>query len=233
MELLSNLHISTYTKRLISQHIGYFVAVIFYAVLILVFIPMQFSDYSQARDEAVELNQRVEDLSKRRAVINSYPEDDLEELVLLLNTLYPSEEDKFSIFSALDTLQVVTGIQILTYSSPFAGKSLNEVIVVVRAQADEKSFRTFLASHVFRSGRFMTIDKIVYDAKGDILDFTAKFHSHPVNISDQVAQSYSSEGLKQLRIIQQDMSGSGYIRKQSTQEVEPLLDYSTKDNPFE
>lgn len=79
----------------------------------------------------------------------------------------------------------------------------------------------------------MTIDKIVYDAKGDILDFTAKFHSHPVNISDQVAQSYSSEGLKQLRIIQQDMSGSGYIRKQSTQEVEPLLDYSTKDNPFE
>lgn len=233
MLFTSSIHIGTYSKRLLLQHLGYIIALGFFIILAVSFIPFQVRDYQAVRAELQTLNTTIQDLSKRRGVIQEYPQEKLDDLVVLLNTLYPSQEDKFSIFSAIDALSSVTGIQIITYSSPFAGKSLHEVVIAVRAHASEPAFRLFLRNHVFRSGRFMTIDKIIYDVESGTVDFTAKFHSSPVEIGSQTASQYAPEGIARLREIQKEVESAGYVRKTVNTEEPVSTDYTTKANPFE
>jgi hypothetical protein len=233
MSFTSSIHIGTYSKRLLLQHTGYIIALIFFLILAVLFIPVQIRDYQTVKAELQTLNATIQDLSKRRGVIQEYPQEKLDDLVTVLNTIYPSQEDKFSIFSALDALASVSGMQIITYSSPFAGKSLHEVVIAVRARASEPAFRLFLRNHVFRSGRFMTIDKITYDVESGTVDFTAKFHSSPVEIGSQTASQYSPEGITRLREIQKEVESVGYIRKPVDQQESISTEYSTKDNPFE
>lgn len=233
MLFTSSIHIGTYSKRLLFQHIGYLIALTFFILLAVIFIPLQIRDYQTVRAELQTLNTTIQELSNRRGVIQEYPQEKLDDLVSLLNTIYPSQEDKFSIFTALDALGSVTGMNIITYSSPFAGKSLHEVVISVRARASESAFRLFLRNHVFRSGRFMTIDKVIYDVESGTVDFTAKFHSSPVEIGSQTASQYSPEGISRLREIQKEVESVGFIRK-TVESDEPIsTDYSTKENPFE
>ena len=228
------LHISTYAKRLVKQHMGYFIALIFFTVLLFTFIPYQLRQYLGLRQDLTITNDSIRDLDNRRGIITQYPSTELEDLVLTLNTLYPTTEDRFSIFTALENIQGVTGIQISTYSSPFAGKSVFEISMGVKANGNLQAFRQFLREHVYKSGRFMTIEKVVYESKSETLNFTAKFHSKHVDIGSQKATEYSPDAIVRLQEIQREVESSGLVRKDlSSDEVVVPTDYSTKNNPFE
>jgi len=227
-------HISTYAQRLIRQHIGYFIALIFFGILLFTFIPVQIQQYVSLRRDLAETNESIRELDSRRSIITQYPVEELEDLVLTLNTLYPTNEDRFSIFTALENLQGVTGINIETYSSPFSGKSVFEISIGVKATASLDQYRRFLREHVFKSGRFMTISRVVYEADNQNLNFTAKFYSRHVDIGNQVATQYSPEAVERLQEIQREVESSGLVRKDpGTEDVEIPIDYSTKNNPFE
>lgn len=234
MSRSNKLKMSTYTKRLIKKNIGYFVALIFFGFLLFTFIPVQVTSYITVRSELSKTNNDIQDLDARRNTIQEFTTSDLEDLVLTLNTLYPSVEDRFSIFTALENLQGVTGINIVSYSSPFAGRSLNEISISVKASADMTAYRRFLRDHVYRSGRFMTVERIVYSAKDNGLNFTAKFYSRNVNLEGTAAEGYSPQYIERLRQIQKEVDSSGLVRKNtSNEDVVIPVDYSTKQNPFE
>ena len=233
MSRSSKLHISTYAKRLIKQHIAYYIALIFFAVLIFTFIPFQIKQYIDVRKELAKTNDKITELDKRRSVITRYPVEELEDLVLTLNSLYPSVEDRFSIFTALDNLQGVTGLDIVTYSSPFAGKSPTDISIAVKSNASMTEFRRFLSDHIYKSGRFMTIEKIVFDTRSESLNFTGKFYSKNVDIENQLATQYSSDAISRLQGIQRELESAGLVRKTIREEdVTIPIDYSTKQNPF-
>ncbi len=226
--------ISVYAQRLIKQHISYFIALAFFVFLLTTFIPYQVTDYVGIRSDLSKANEQINDFNARRSVIQKYPEGELNDLVITMNTLYPSEEDRFSIFTALDNLQAVTGIGIVTYSSPFSGRSFEEISIGVRAEADITTFRKFLRDYIFKSGRFMTIEKIVFDSDQESLNFTAKFHSKNVEIGDLVATKYSPDAIDRLHEIQAELESAGLIKRDLTNEEENIpVDYSTKSNPFE
>jgi hypothetical protein len=198
------------------------------------FLPLQIKQYVDMRRELSKTNEDIEALTTRQNVIQQYPQEQLEDLVITLNSLYPSVEDRFSIFTALDNIQAVSGVGVISYSSPFAGKTLNEITIAVKSRSDLTSFRRFLQVHVFRSGRFMTIDKIVFDNENGALNFTGKFYSKNVELGSQTATQYSPEAITRLQEIKREVEGSGLVRKDLSKEEEAIpTDYSTKSNPFE
>lgn len=224
---------SIYTKRLILKHLGYAIALIFFSILLISFIPLQIRNYVETRSQLKIAKDDIATLEKRRDVIEQYPTTELDDLSLTLNTLYPSVEDRFSIFTALENLQGVTGISVVSYSSPFAGRSLDEISIAVKARADMAAYRKLLRSHVFKSGRFMTLDKVTYDAKNNTLNFTAKFYSRNVELGSQVATQYAPDAITRLQVIKREVESAGLVRKNpATDEIVPV-DYSTKSNPFE
>lgn len=229
----SLIHISTYAKRLMIRHIGYAIALVFFVILLVSFIPLQIHQYLDTRTQLKTAREDITKLDNRRAVIVQYPTERLDDLTITLNTLYPSVEDRFSIFTALENLQGVTGVGIVNYSSPFAGKTLDEISIGVKAKGDITAFRKLLRLHVFRSGRFMTLDKVTFDAKNDTINFTAKFYSKNVEIGSQIATQYSPDAIARLEVIQREVESSGLVRKGAGEDTVVPTNYSTKENPFE
>ena len=142
--------ISPYTRRLLIQHSGYGIILAIFLGLLFTFIPWQISSYTKTRSQLVKIEKEVDLLSARLSAIEEYPSNDLEDLVLSLNSIYPSEEDRFSIFASLDNLKKITAINIDSYSSPFSGKAYEEVDISVKADADLATFRRFLKDHVYK-----------------------------------------------------------------------------------
>lgn len=229
-----SIHIGIYVKRLIIHHIGYLVALICFIFLLFSFVPLQIKQYMSMRSELQETNEEIVKLSQRQAVIQQYPADQLADLTLTLNTLYPSIEDRFSIFTALDNLQAVSGVGVISYSSPFAGKTRNEITIGVKATGDLQTFRRFLQTHIFRSGRFMTVSKLIFNNDGNSIVFTASFYSKNIDIGSRTATEYSPDAIIRLNEIQREVESAGLVRRTtSTDDSAIPLDYTTKDNPFE
>ncbi|OGK38501.1 hypothetical protein A3B02_00790 [Candidatus Roizmanbacteria bacterium RIFCSPLOWO2_01_FULL_42_14] len=230
---LKSKKISPYTLRLIKQHIAYAIACLLFIGLIITVIPYQMTSYMKSRSDLTQTNKEIGELSARANAIKSYPTQDLEDLVLSMNALYPSDEDKFSIFNALDNLQVITSIEIDSYASPFAGKTFREISIPVRAHANIETLRKFLGHHVFKSGRFMTISQVSFNQDKGLLSFTAHFHTRRIDVNTKKPVAISANLIKQAEDIQREIEASGFVRKDAPDESKAPLDYSTKQNPFQ
>lgn len=231
---LSKSKISPYTRRLLIQHIGYAVVLVVFVILLVSFIPWQITSYTHARSELVKIESEVDLLSARLSAIEEYPSDDLEDLVLSINSVYPSEEDRFSIFASLDNLKKVTAINITSYSSPFSGKAFREVSIAVKADADLATFRRFLEDHVYKSGRFMTISKVSYSDDKKTLNFTAAFHSKKVDLNTKKPVEIKTDLIQRAIDIRREIESSGIVKQAAPEGLTPSpVDYSTKQNPFE
>lgn len=231
---LSKNKISPYTRRLLIQHSGYGIVLVVFLFLLVSFVPWQVTSYAHARSELVKMNNEVDDLTARLSAIEEYPSDDLEDLVLSINSVYPSEEDRFSIFASLDNLKKVTAINITSYSSPFSGKAFREVSVAVKAEADLATFRKFLEDHVYKSGRFMTISKVTYSDEKKTLGFTAAFHSKKVDLNTKKPVEIKTDLIQRAIDIRREIESSGIVKQAVPQNASPSpVDYSTKENPFQ
>lgn len=230
----SGFTLSTYTKRLIKQHVGYFIALLFFIGLFILFIPLQVNQYLELRKQVKNTNNEISTMNIRRDAIQSYSAEDLNELVLVLNTLYPSIEDRFSIFTAVDNLQAVTGMEIETYSSPFSGRSVNEISIAVKGKSDMNTFRRFLQSHVFKSGRFMTLERVSFDVENSSVSFTAIFHSLNVDIGEKTITDFDPNVIERLRLIKAEVESAGFVQPVvPSSDAEIPTDYNTRENPFE
>ena len=226
--------ISPYTRRLLIQHSGYAVILVLFLALLFTFVPFQITSYSKTRSQLVKMEKEVDELSARLAAIEEYPSNDLEDLVLSLNSLYPSEEDRFSIFASLDNLKKITAINIHSYSSPFSGKAYEEVDVSVKAHADLPTFRRFLKDHVYKSGRFMTLSQISFSDEKKSLSFTATFHSKKVNLKSKKPVEIKPDLIQRAMDIRLEVESSGLVKKNVSEGASTSpVDYSTNPNPFE
>lgn len=226
--------ISPYTRRLLIQHSGYVLVLLIFIGLLVSFVPWQLKAYTKSRSQLRKMEKEVDSYKARLSAIEEYPADDLEDIVLSLNSVYPSEEDRFSIFASLDNLKKVTGMNIVSYSSPFSGKAFQEVSVVVKADADLSTFRRFLKDHVYKSGRFMTISKVSYSEEKKAINFTATFHSKKVNLKTKKPVEIKPEYIQRAIDIRTEVESSGLVKQNVSEDISPVpVDYSTKTNPFQ
>ena len=226
--------ISPYTRRLLIQHSGYGIILAIFLGLLFTFIPWQISSYTKTRSQLVKIEKEVDLLSARLSAIEEYPSNDLEDLVLSLNSIYPSEEDRFSIFASLDNLKKITAINIDSYSSPFSGKAYEEVDISVKADADLATFRRFLKDHVYKSGRFMTISQLSFSDDKKTVSFTATFHSKKVNLNTKKPVEIKPDLIQRAMDIRFEVEASGLVKKNVSEDLSPApVDYSTNPNPFE
>ena len=232
MSLLEKQLIDTYVKRRLIEHAGYFIALLFFISLAILFVPAQLKEYIGTRSDVVKVQTANKALRARLVAFQEYPTQDLEDIVVVLNTLYPSQEDRFSIFAALDNLEGTTGIDIQTYSSPFSGKAFRDVSITVKARGSLTSFRSFLRDYVFRSGRFMTISNVTYSEEKQGINFTATFHSKNIELETDKAVEIRPDLIERAVAIKKEVESSGIVKREAAPEENKPENYSTKPNPF-
>lgn len=225
--------ISPYAARLLKQHIGYIIALVFFVALFMTFIPLQIRQYIALRSQISTLNDEIRELSERRNAIQQYNTDELDELVFLLNSLYPAVEDRFSIYSALDNMQFAHGILITKSSSPFSGKSFNEITIVIDAIADFPTFREFMQNYPFYSGRFITLERVSYNVERQTMTVTTVFHSKKIEYGNKKLTTYDPTVLQRASQIKMEVEAAGLIRQNISDDNQEIpVDYTTKENPF-
>src|SRR3990167_506243 len=225
---------SRYLYRIIMRHVLYIVALIIFISLALSYIPYQINQYAKLRRESGVLDEELVILEKRNDAISKYNAVDVDELIVFLNDLFPSIEDRFSIFSAVDNLEIVTETPIVSYSSPFEGKVEEGVKLSIQALADESRLPIFLRDYPYLSGRLITLERFNFDPVSDILDVTAAFHSKDIPVGATVIPEYNDALMKRIIAIKQQLEERNpSFRKTNVHEETIPVDYSPKQNPFE
>ncbi|OGK28581.1 hypothetical protein A3D06_01845 [Candidatus Roizmanbacteria bacterium RIFCSPHIGHO2_02_FULL_40_9] len=218
---------------MLQKHIVYIGGLLLFAFLIISFIPLQLKEYVEAQSNLKVLDDNLNQLTIKRSTIFQYNKHNIDDQLALINTILPTTEDKFTIFNAADNLQFVYGMFVDKYSSPYGSMPGAFVSVAVMAQADEVQFMDFLKNYHYLTGRFMTINNIIYIPSSKSLSFTAEFHIYKPNVSSETSISFKRKILEDVEMIRKTLSERNpFFMKASVKDDDVSTEYTTKTNPF-
>ncbi|OGK15593.1 hypothetical protein A3H80_03760 [Candidatus Roizmanbacteria bacterium RIFCSPLOWO2_02_FULL_37_19] len=223
-----------YLYRLIKRHVIYIIGFVLFSILASSFIPLQINKYGQLRKQSGLLDEELARLEQRRAVLTQYRNINIDELITLVNTIFPNTEDRFSIFGAMDNLEVITGVPITDYSSPFTGHAIDETVISAHGRANETAFMNFLKDYPYLSGRLITLDKINFNPKENLINFSIVFHTRDIPPSENLIPEYNATVVLQINALRDELEARNPAFAQNSREEEVIpINYSTKTNPFE
>ncbi len=224
--------------RVIRSNLIYVVALILFIFLGVSFIPQRLLIYNTQREDLNSLNAQIEQQEKRLKAIESVNIQDLQQLLLALNTLYPQQEDQFSIYPALENLQVVTGLPFVKKSAPFAPGDNAQISANINATASTEQIRTFLQNYIYKSARLITLDSIsLQQVKTDVnlwnVGLGISFHAKEVSAGTGALTEIDPAAITFAREVQSFFTskGSNYSSISIKDEDIPL-DYPIKKDPF-
>jgi len=173
-----------YTLRLVKDNILYFVFLTLFILVIVISTPLFVSGYVGKMKKKDVLKQEIFDLNTKKAVILSYKADQAEELITLLNTLIPSKEDYFSVFSALETISNKSGFRILGYKANLKNAKKGQFALLIEGEGSTNSFIQFLTSYAYSGGRLITIEKAEAKPANTKNSILLTFYSFDPQLSD-------------------------------------------------
>ena len=176
-----------YTIRLIRDNALYLVLLVVFVLIIAIFIPFQIKYYLDQEAKIAVLQKEPRDLDDKNTILLSYKQSDVDELITELNTLIPSEEDFFSMFSALESLSKKSGFTISGYKANLKHSKKGQFTLTIEGSGSVDSYLRFLTAYPIAGGRLITIEKanaILDNAKNSL---TLTFYSHKPSLKQSDA----------------------------------------------
>ncbi|KXK10936.1 MAG: hypothetical protein UZ22_OP11002000568 [Microgenomates bacterium OLB23] len=159
--------------------------------------------------------------------------------MLILNTLYPQQEDKFSIVPVIDNLQSVTGMLFVKKSSPFSANAGPSSTISVEAIGTKEQIATLLQDYHYKAARLLTLESVVLKPSTSNpqlweVSFSVAFHAKEIVLGKESLQAINPSALTFARQALQYFNAKGATyTKVSIKEEDIPLNYSIKKNPFE
>lgn len=233
LKINSNQLPDSYSMRIVRRHIVYIISFILFIIIGVFFIPTHIQEYVKLKNDVNILEKDVKQLEERNIAIRQYDGVDIEQLLLVLNTIFPNVEDRFSLFAAIDNLQVISHVNISGFTSPFSGSKGEDVVIVIEARVFDSQLRSIFEDYHFKSGRFMTIDKVSFNPITSSLVFSATFHSEDINIDEGSIVEYNPENIKQVTEMLNYLRSHNPSFKRTVLEPEEIpTNYKIKQDPF-
>jgi hypothetical protein len=224
---------------LLKKNIVYIVAIIFFAFIGIYFLPQQVLDYTSLRQKNNDLQQEISKQEKRLQLIESINVQDLNQLLLILNTLYPQEEDQFSIYPVIDNLQAVTGMLFIKKSSPFGADPKAQLSITIDAVGTLDQVKVLLRDYPFKSARILTINSLTMrpnKTNPQLWDvqFAILFHVKEITAGTGAIDKIDPMAIAFARQARDYfLSRGATYTKISIKDEDIPLNYSTKKNPFQ
>jgi hypothetical protein len=225
--------IRPYTEFLLRQNITYILAAIlllFATAGMIYYMNQQISDLNaRIKKNRAEIAALTSKRTALRAVVGESSEN-LDQDLVLMNSLIPDSEDYFSIINALETLSRETGFHIDSYVINLLASTSNRLSLSVTGVGDSDSFLTFLKKYQLSGGRLITAENIGLDpqAIGNIrLDLN--FYNKKVSGDTATDSAGIVPTLSELNAIKSKVTFSLTDNEGADRQVQ---EYPTKENPF-
>lgn len=223
---------------LFKANVVYFIAIMFFSFIGISFLPQQVADYIALRQKNNELATEVAKQENRLRLIETINVQDLNQLLLILNTLYPQNEDMFSMYPVIDNLQSITGMLFVKRSSPFQTGAQNQQVISVDAIGTTEQIQKLLQDYSYKGARLLTLESVSLkpSAANPLLwevGFAVKFHAKEIEIGKKSLDAIDPMALTFARQALQYFNSKGATyTKVSIKDEDIPLNYSTKKNPF-
>lgn len=227
--------IDFYTFQLVKQNFIYFLSFVVLILLAVFVLPPQIKDFTSFKEKNKTLTQEVADLERKRAIVASVDTDEIEDLIVTLNTLLPQREDYFSIFSVLENLSQLTDFRITGFSLSLnaSGQSAdvaNKLALQVTTDGSPEAFSTFLESYQYKGGRLITMESVNYSPETLQTSLTLNFYSQKIEVKD--VEEPLRIDKSRLELIKKINDELNTILPESSDEEPIDTNYPTSENPF-
>lgn len=214
------------------------IAIVFFLFIGISFIPKLLIEYGELRKKNSELDAEITKQENRIRLIESIDVKDINQLLLVLNTLYPQEQDQFSIYPVIDNLQVVSGMLFAKRSSAFVGDPKANVVISIDAVGSLDQIKTLLQDYPYKSARILSLESFTMtQMKTNPLlwnvSFSVKFHAKEISAGKQAIDKINPLAIDFARQALQYFTSRGTnFANISIKDEDIPINYSVKKNPF-
>lgn len=223
--------IGRYTMQLLRRNSIYILSGVIFLLLILFVLPLQIKTYIDIRNDNAGLVREIVNLERKKATILSFNAEEVDLLVSTLDTLLPSKEDYFTIFTVLDNISTQTEFRVVSFTL-ILSKTPGEVLTLkITTEGTPEAFVKFLENYQYKGGRLITMDELTYSPVSAQTSLTLVFHTKDVKpVISQEAPKIDPVRLERIRTVARELQES--LTTSPEEFVDTTSDYSTKDNPF-
>lgn len=185
---------------------------------------------NQLKQEVATLQNRKDNILVNVKVLNE--NGDFENYNQILGMLIPENEDYFSIIYTIQQISQASGLLIDSYVVSIGNSQSQKTSISITYVDDQNSFMKFLDLYQYSGGRLITIPKINWksDSSGKtkiLLNFYTKKY---IPANEQIFKISKVDQKKVQNILSK--VNINVLNTEATSEAE-IVDYETKDNPFE
>ncbi len=169
-----------FVLKLLKENIIYIIGVVLFIMLLIIFLPPQLQSIAELKSTLNNKNEQLEARKDLFEIARASLSFDVKSMDVITKSMFPADEDYFSIFRALELLAARSGIFIETFSSPFGNKQGAAVKIEVSALGNSEAVTRLLTNYQLKSSRLVTIDRIGFDAVASKITFSINFFTIPV-----------------------------------------------------
>lgn len=223
---------------LVKNNVVYMLAIVLFIFIGFSFLPKQLLAYNELRQKNNALKAEISKQESRLKLIQSIDIKDINQLLLILNTLYPQVEDQFSIYPVIDNLQFVTGMIFVKKSSPFVGDVKTPVVISVEAIGTLDQITTLLRDYPYKSARILTLQSFTMNQNKSNpqlwnVGFAVGFHAKEISAGKQAIDKIDPMAIDFARQAAQYFTSKGAkYTNISIKDEDIPINYSVKKNPF-
>lgn len=218
---------------MLRHHWPYIFSMVFFLILLVVIFPLQINKYLELRQNVINEQQEITRINNELSKIDSYQGVNLDEDIKVLQTVYPDNPDRFSLFKNISLLQN-NNLQIQNFSSPFSDDNDEKLGINVRSIANIEGFTDLLSNYFFKTGKLATIDTIFYDLTSQDLNFTLYFHSKSIEKGSGFLTKMDNNFFAQIQDIRKVIATLSLTPDSANAFTNNSGDdYSAKTNPFQ
>ncbi len=216
----------------------YVIAIVVFLFIGFSFLPKLILEYNDLRQKNIDLQSEISKQESRLRLIDSINVQDINQLLLVLNTLYPQEQDQFSIYPVIDNLQSVSGMLFVKKSTPFVGDTKSQVEISIEALGTLDQINTLLQDYPYKSARILTLEKLTMSQVKNNpqlwnVSFSVVFHAKEISAGKQALDNINPMAIDFARQAVQYFTSKGVdFANISIKDEDIPTNYSVKKNPF-
>ena len=145
------------------------------------YIPRSVGNTLKMRDTIKKERIEVDKLHNQKQIIAQYESYNLPNLTTFVQKLISDNDDTFSIHTTIDTMVADNNFIDTTKKIPNNEENIGVIPITLTTEASIDTLSKILENHLYRYGRFFTIQSVTYDFKNSKITLKMNFFSSGIN----------------------------------------------------
>lgn len=226
-----------YTKKLINDHLSYFILSVGLAFLFIFLIIYSLINNNLLKNNILNLKNEINNLKTNNLTVNYLiSKYEINELINFLDKFLPNSDNYFSLIQSFNDLKKNSQVNIDNFSIKMDHFKKNIIPLKITLNASESALLDFFKTYNFYSGRLITIDKIDINLNNPNNTIVVNFHNKNLkSLNNGLSNSLSldSDIIKKTKIILDTLKKKEIYTTTSEKEEEEITEeFEVNSNPF-